>query len=422
MRKTFAVIRREFIERVRTRWFWTILGPLLMAGIIGLQVLLAARKAGDRSIAIVDATTTRFGQELTTQLGAAVARFHMTRVPHAPSTADSLLGEVEAKHLDGFLLISDSTLEFGTAEYRGSNVSSVADMEQLEAALRRLVFAARLERRGIDTLLVQQAEIRIHLATHKVSGRKLTGESGTQSFLTGFGMAILLFVAIVIYGVNVMSSVLEEKTTKIVEVLISSLRPFELMLGKVIGAGAVGIVQLTVWIVSAKVLSGASARMGTGGSGGLGGPGAVGGFQFPQIPTTTLIIFVLYFLLGYFLYAAIYAAVGAMSSTEAEARQAQVPVQLLLMIPYVSFFGILNDPNSPLAVWMTLIPFWSPIATPVRWGASPIPVVELVASLAILLVTVAGVTWVASRIYRVGILMTGKRPTLKELVRWVRAA
>ncbi len=424
MRKTFAVIRREFIERVRTRWFWvgTILGPLLMAGLIGLQVLLAGRKAGDRSIAIVDATTTGFGQQLTTQLGSAIARFHVTRIPHAPSTPDSLLGEVEAKHLDGFLLISDSTLEFGTAEYRGSNVSSVADMEQLEGALRRLVFAARLERRGIDTLLVQQAEIRIRLATHKVSGRKLTGESGTQSFLTGFGMAILLFVAILIYGVNVMSSVLEEKTTKIVEVLISSLRPFELMLGKVIGAGAVGIVQLTVWIVSAKLLSGASTRLGPGGAGGFGSPGAAGGFQFPQIPTTTLIIFVLYFLLGYFLYAAIYAAVGAMSSTEAEARQAQVPVQLLLMIPYVSFFGILNDPNGSLAVWMTLIPFWSPIATPVRWGASPIPVVELVASLAILLVTVVVVTWVASRIYRVGILMTGKRPNLKELVRWVRAA
>jgi ABC-2 type transport system permease protein len=136
----------------------------------------------------------------------------------------------------------------------------------------------------------------------------------------------------------------------------------------------------------------------------------------------TLVIFVLYFLLGYFLYAAIYAAVGAISSTEAEARQAQVPVQLLLMIPYVSFFGILNDPNGSLAVWMTLIPFWSPIAVPVRWGASPIPVIEMVASLAILLVTVVIVTWVAARVYRVGILMTGKRPNIKELVRWVRAA
>ena len=184
------------------------------------------------------------------------------------------------------------------------------------------------------------------------------------------------------------------------------------MLGKVVGAGAVGIVQLSVWIVSAKILAG--------GHRGLAGTTATG-FQFPSIPTATLVIFVLYFLLGYFLYAAIYAAVGAMSSTESEARQAQVPVQLVLMVPYLAFFAILNDPNSSLAVWMTLIPFWSPLATPVRWGATPIPVVEMVASIGFLVAAVLVVTWLAARIYRVGILMTGKRPNLKEIVRWIRA-
>jgi ABC-2 type transport system permease protein len=211
-----------------------------------------------------------------------------------------------------------------------------------------------------------------------------------------------------------MSSVLEEKTTRIVEVLVSSLRPFQLMIGKVIGAGSVGIVQLSVWVVSAKLLSGARHQFGAGAAG--------IGFEFPSIPAATLVVFVLYFLLGYFLYAAIYAAVGAMSSTEAEARQAQVPVQLLLMIPYLSFFALLNDSSSPLAVWLTLIPFWSPIAAPVRWGAARIPTLQLVASLAILFGTVILVTWLASRVYRVGILMTGKRPGVKELIRWIRTA
>ncbi len=419
MRKVWAVIRREFIERVRTKWFWigTILGPVLMIGIIAFQILLAGRAGGERHIDVVDATSTAFGQYVVAQLGAAVPRFHLRRVEARAGVGDSLFGEVVDKRLDGFLLISDSTLEHGTAEYRGSNVSSLSDMEQLENTLRRLIFAARLERRGIDTLVVQQAEIPVRLATNKISGRKLTGESGSQAFFTGFGMAILLFVAILVYGVNVMSSVLEEKTTRVVEVLISSLRPFQLMVGKVVGAGAVGLVQIAIWITSAKLLSGF--RQGVGGGVTA---GTTAGFQFPQLPTATLLIFAVYFLLGYFLYAAIYAAVGAMSSTESEARQAQVPVQLLLMVPYISFFTLLNDPNSPLAVWMTLIPFWSPIATPVRWGATPIPIVELVASLAILLATVLFVTWIAARVYRVGILMTGKRPNLKELVRWVRAA
>ncbi len=420
MHKVWAVIRREFVERVRTKWFWigTILGPLLMIGIIALQILLASRGAGARQVAVVDATTTGFGQRLVTQLGTAIPRFHLRREPAGVGVLDTLLQEVIDKRLDGFLLVSDSTLEYGVAEYRGSNVSSIADMEQLERTLHRLIFASRLEREGIDTAVVQRAEVRVQLATKKISGRKLTGESGTQSFMTGFGMAILLFVAILMYGVNVMSSVLEEKTTRVVEVLVSSLRPFQLMVGKVLGVGAVGLVQLGVWITSAKLLTGAQHRFSGATSATLGGSG----FQFPQIPTLTLVIFVVYFLLGYFLYAAIYAAVGSMSSTEAEARQAQVPVQLVLMIPYISFFSLLNDPNSSLAVWFTLIPFWSPIATPVRWGATPIPIIELVASLAILLVTVVLVTWVAARIYRVGILMTGKRPNLRELVRWVKAA
>lgn len=420
MHKVWAVIRREFVERVRTKWFWvgTILGPLLMVGIIAFQILMAKRAGGERQIVVVDATTTDFGQYVVAQLSSAVPRFHPRRVEARAGIADSLFREVVDKRLDGFLLIGDSTLEHGTAEYRGSNVTSINDMEQLESTLRRLIFAARLERRGIDTLVVQQAEIPVRLTTNKISGSKLTGESGSQSFFTGFGMAILLFIAILMYGVNVMSSVLEEKTTRVVEVLVSSLRPFELMIGKVVGAGAVGLVQITVWITSAKLLSGF--RQGAGG--GVAAGATPVGFQFPQIPTATLLIFAVYFVLGYFLYAAIYAAVGAMSSTESEARQAQVPVQLLLMVPYISFFTLLNDPNSPLAVWMTLVPFWSPIATPVRWGATPIPIVELVASLAILLASVLLVTWIAARVYRVGILMTGKRPSVKELVRWVRAA
>jgi ABC-2 type transport system permease protein len=417
--KVWAVIRREFVERVRTRWFWigTILGPLLMVGIIGFQLLLAGRGAGVRRMTVVDGTTTEFGVWLTVQLQSAVPRFHVTRTAAGPGVADTLMAQVEAKAIDGFLLVDDAMLDQGKAEYRGSNVSSVADMEQLESTLRRLVFAARLERRGIDTLVVQQAQIPIHLIQSKVSGGKLTGESGRQSFFTGFGMAVLLFVVILMYGVNVMSSVLEEKTTRVVEVLVSSLRPFQLMVGKVVGAGAVGLVQLTVWIGSAKVLGGVGQRLASSTAG-----ATPVGFQFPHIPAATFAVFALYFLLGYFLYAAIYAAVGAMSNTEAEARQAQVPVQLVLMIPYLSFFAILNDPSSELAVWMTLIPFWSPIAAPVRWGARPIPPIELALSLVILLATVIGVTWVAARIYRVGILMTGKRPNLKELVRWVRAA
>jgi ABC-2 type transport system permease protein len=130
-------------------------------------------------------------------------------------------------------------------------------------------------------------------------------------------------------------------------------------------------------------------------------------------------VFLTYFLLGYFLYAAMFAAVASMSSTEAEARQAQTPVIMLLIVPSVLMLGILNDPGGPLATSLGLIPFFSPITMPVRWAAAPVPVGELLASLVILIATLAAVTWVASRIYRVGILMYGKRPSIREVIRWV---
>lgn len=421
MSKVLAIVRREFIERVRTKtfWIWTFVGPLMLVGLIAFQIFLATRTGGERNVAIVDGTSNGSGALVGSELAASVGRFRFSTLPNRPGVLDSLRRVVIAKQLDGFLIVSDSTFNQGTAEYRGSNASSVNDMETLERALRQVVFSSRLERAGIDPKVVKQAEVRINLATLKITKEGVTGETGGQAVALAFGMAIVLYLAILIYGIQVMSSVLEEKTTKIVEVLISSLRPFQLMLGKVIGAGAVGLVQLGVWGASFALLTSNQARFASL----LGKSGAtVGGFRIPQVPITTFVVFIGYFLLGYFLYAAIFAAVGAISNSEAEARQVQGPVTMLLVVPYISFFGILNDPHGSLATWMSMIPFFSPIAAPVRWAASPMPLLQLVGSLAILVATVIAVTWAAARIYRVGILMTGKRPSAKEIVRWIRTA
>ena len=277
----------------------------------------------------------------------------------------------------------------------------------------------RLETKGVNPAVVDWAQIPIRLDTKKIARGRTTAESAGQSFIMAYIMAILLFMAILLYGVNVMSSVLEEKTTRIVEVLVSSLRPFQLMLGKVVGAGAVSFFQFLIWGVSARLLinlRGPIARM-------LGAdPAAAQGLQLPHIPGATVAVFMAFFLGGFLLYSAMFAAVGAMSSNEQEARQAQQPVTYLLMISYFSIIGLTNDPSSTFSRTLSLVPFTSPIATPVRWTAGSMAMSELVASLAILAIAIVGVTWVAARIYRVGILMTGKRPSMKELVRWVRAA
>jgi ABC-2 type transport system permease protein len=256
------------------------------------------------------------------------------------------------------------------------------------------------------------------LDSKKVSGGKETGQSAGQSFALAYFMGIILYMAILIYGINVMSSVLEEKTTKIVEVLVSSLRPFQLLLGKVIGVGAVSIFQFLIWGVSTRLLI--SQRRHLLGERGLGEASQV--FQLPHVTAGTAAVFSAYFLGGFLLYSSMFAAVGAMSSNEQEARQAQQPVTMLLVASFISMFAMLNDPGSALSVTLSLIPFSSPIAMPVRWAAGNLPFHEVALSLGILFLSIIGVTWVAARIYRVGILMTGKRPNLKELVRWVRAA
>jgi len=419
VRKVWAVIRREFVERVRSKWFWisALLGPVFFGGMIVVPVLLAGA-GGTRRIAVVDGTTGAFGARVVAELRHGKI-FRATRVPAGAGVVDSVTQLVGAKQLDGFLIVTDAVVETGTAEYRASNVSSFRDVAELQDVLARLAVAARLERQGVDPTLVGRAQLRISLETKKISGSKTTGESAAQSFALAYVMGVVLFLVITIYGVNVMSSVVEEKTTRIVEVLVSSLRPFQLMIGKVLGVGAVSLFQFVLWGLGAKLLL-SQRRALLAGLGGVDEARQV--FQMPHLSAATLGVFLSYFLGGFFLYSAMYAAVGAMSSNEQEARQAQQPVMFLLLIAYVSMFGLTNNPESTYAVTLSLIPFTAPIAMPVRWAASTVPVDELAGSLGLLLTGIVAVTWVAARIYRVGILMTGKRPSLKELVRWVRAA
>ena len=420
MHKILAVVRREFIERIRQRWFWVIvlLGPLFFAGIFILPTLLAS-KGGVKHIVVVDGTTLHLGPRLAEQLNQSKVFVAQSLPADGPGADTSTLtGDVGAKRLDGFLLLTDALVDSGKAEYRASNVSAFRAIGTLEGTLRGLAISVRLEREGVDTKLVARSQISLNLDTKKIAGGKTTSESAAQSFSLAYFMGIILYMAILLYGINVMSSVLEEKTTRVVEVLLSSLRPFQLLSGKVLGVGAVSIFQFLLWGLSARFLI--AQRSHLVGSQPADDPGAV--FQVPHVTAATGIVFGAYFIGGFFLYSAMFAAVGAMSSNEQEARQAQQPVTMLLVASFISMFAMLNDPGSTLSVTLSMIPFSSPIAMPVRWAAGNLPLSEVGLSLAILFVSTVAITWVAARIYRVGILMTGKRPSIKELVRWVRTA
>jgi len=424
MHKLWVVIRREFVERVRTKWFviGTILGPVFMGLVIVLPIVMAERGGGDRSIVVLDATTDGFGERLTASMGQ-IPRVTATRrgVPleELETVATELAGDVGTT-LDGMMLVTDNTVADGKAEYRGANVSSLADMRLLSATLRSLVFSERLQREGVEPSVVARAQIQVDLATVQIRDGKVTGGSSESSFMLAYFIWFLLYIAILLYGVQVLGAVVEEKSSRIVEVLVSSLKPFHLLAGKVAGVGGVGLLQLGIWLGTGKLLLDRRADVARWLGQGPEAAAAIGQMSFPEVPLGTILLFLTYFLLGYFLYAAMFAAVAAMVNTEAEARQAQTPVVMLLVIPTVLMVGILNNPDGQMALTLSLVPFTSPIAMPVRWAASPVSVTQVAGSIAILFATVVLITWIAGRIYRVGILAYGKKPGLRELVRWVK--
>jgi len=425
MRKIWVVIRREFLERVRNKWFVisTVLGPLLLGLLMFLPAFLLTRATGTTEVVVVDVSTDGFGGRVVEMLANSPRmepQYLAGGLVDLEPMADSLAAEVGAQTIDGFLILTDATIEEGTAEYRGSNVASQVDMGVIQRYVQEAALAIRLERSGIDPTVVAQASMRLRLHTVNIRGGEVTDQTGEGAFILAYFMWFLLYFALLVYGVQVAGAVVEEKSSRVIEVLVSSLRPFQLLVGKIIGVGGVGLFQLTIWAGFAKILLDQQSLI----------LRAVGVevqegqrvFALPQVPLDSIAVLLLYFVLGFLLYSTMFAAVGAMCSTESEMRQAQQPVVILFVIPAIVSFGALNDPNGSLATILTLVPLSAPVAMPMRWGVAAVPLSELVLSVLILLVTALGVTWFASRIYRVGILMYGKRPTLKELFRWIRTA
>src|SRR5690606_1713008 len=257
----------------------------------------------------------------------------------------------------------------------------------------------------------------IDFQTLKVSEGQVTGESGEASFLLAYVMSLMLYFALLLYGIQVMSSVVEEKTSRIMEVLVSSLSPFQMLLGKVIGVGAVALLQISIWAGTAMVLTTFGARIAAllGAS-----PSAVADFPLPVVSPALFAGFLLFFSLGFLFFAAAYAAVGSMCSTVQETQQAHTPITILIAAGLICMFALLSEPAGTLARMLSLVPFVAPFVTPVRYSFAPIPLPELLASAAAMVLGILAVVWVAGRIYRVGILSYGRKASFREVVRWVR--
>ena len=424
--KLDTIVAREYLERIRSKWFLiaTLLGPILMGLLMILPAIMAQRERHLESgvIRIIDSTPDSVGTVIASMLRGGLmgdaSKADYLHVPPGRDVTTSLAQATQAVisgRLLGYLEIDPASMDQGKLHYAGRNTTSLLAMQQLERSVNRAVLQKTLQRNGLDADRSESvAAIQVRVETERLSSRG-RGGSGTIGVIFAIAIAMTLYLTIFIHGSAVMRGVLEEKQSRVAEVVLSSVRSDTLLLGKVVGIGGVGVTQLITWVVIATgmmyVREPLLARFGI--------PSA--GFSLPEMNLTMGIVIVLTFLLGFLFYAALFAMVGAVVSTEQDAQQAQMPVVLLLVLTISTVQGILTNPDGGMARVLTIIPFSAPIILPLRLSLTPLADSEVVASLVTLGLSAIGATFVASRLYRVGILMYGKRPTLREAWHWMRA-
>jgi len=414
MRNTWLIIRREYLERVRTRAFIvsTILLPAFMFGVTILPSMLASRKSKSARHIVVAASDQSVADAIAKQLSSKDNDGNYqpeTRIA-TQATQQELSQALSSGAIDGYLWVTDDAIASGQVTFTASNTSDFVESGELRAAVNSGVRRARLQARGISPADADEILKSVMVESVRMEGGKQKSAGGIGSFFAAFGLAFTLYMMLIMYGMATMRSVLEEKTSRVMEVMLSSVTSKELMAGKILGVGAVGLTQIAVWVVFLIGISGST---------------LVSSPELREnlsIPLGILIFLPVFFVLGYMLYSSLYAALGAMVNSEQEAQQFQWFVTMPLIIPIVTMTAVIRQPDSAMSIWMSMVPFFSPILMYVRMVSHTPPLWQIVLSIALLLATTYLVVALCSRIYRVGILMYGKRPTLPEIVKWVKYA
>lgn len=443
MKKTLAVVRREYVQGVRSRAFIisTLLAPFFMLFMFVLPGLLFTMKTGGATrLAVVDQSGRMYERVRESILRGEVGKERRAPAPGGPATSEQQLEEVAAMtthfeieqspaegsleeikkslservrrgELDAYLVLPADILSRGEAEFYARNTGDVFTIAVLKDRLGRAVIEQRMRDEKIDQRRVEELAREVRMETARVTERGEQRSSGGDGFFLAVGVGSFILIAILMYGQAVLSAVVEEKTTRIVEILFSSLRAFPLMAGKLFGVSLVAMTQFAVWALMflALALYGAAAA-------------AMWGMQLtpPAIQPLHLVYALLFFMLGFYVYATIYAVVGAVVSTEKEASQIILPISLLPVVGIYLAFPVIRSPDSTFAFWVSMIPLFSPITMLVRVVTETPPLWQIALSLALGFATVVGMLWLAARVYRTGMLMYGKRATLPEVLRWMR--
>ena len=413
MNRMLPVVRREYLERVRSKLFVisTLVGPLLVAGVTLVPGLLMQKQRGKPlRLAIVDRTGVlgpAAAQSLARRRASGDARFEIVQVSGADSEAAraELTRDVVAGRLDGYVVLPRDIAERSQAEYFAKNVSNVMDIQMIDQAVEEALVGHRLRGAGLEGERVAALTRKLDLRTVRLTASGAREDRG-GTFVLAVLLMMMLYSTVTMWGAAIMNGVIEEKSNRVVEVIVSSIPPGSLFWGKLLGVGAAGLTQFLFW----------AACMAAAGAYG----GALTGARVPEVSPLLVSSFVLYFLLGYFLYGAMYAAVGSAVNTQHEAQTLAFPLMMPMIVAVILFLPVMGAPDSPMSVVLSLIPFLTPLLMFLRITVLTPPAWQIALSIAIMLASIALLTWVGGRVYRVGILMHGKRATFPEIVRWAR--
>jgi len=419
MNKIWLIIKREYLVRVRKRSFiiMTILGPLLMAGIIILPTYLAMQGHDERTIALYEENTF-FSSKLedTDNLHFVKIPEQEVRIIKEDFSSTPYYALLDIKDAENFTLYSNQQVSLSVKSEIENKLSDIIQRQKLKLA-------------GIDLQILEGVSTQIQVETIIIGEEGETTGNAEVSFGIGFMCGILIYMFIFMYGTMVMRGVIEEKTSRIVEVIISSVKPFQLMMGKILGVALVGLTQFMLWIILTLILSAfaevlffdsltistESIAVGKEQSLILSSLStSLAGINILQL----LFSFVFYFLGGYLLYSALFAAVGSAVDAEADTQQFILPITIPLIISFILMQPVMDNPDGVLAYWLSIIPFTSPIIMMVRlpFGVNNS---ELLLSMALLVTGFLATTFFAAKIYRTGILMYGKKASYKELWKWL---
>ena len=411
MHNIWLIAKREYLERVRTKAFilTTVLIPLLMGGGIIVSVVTQGRQTASSRIAVVS-TDQQLVTDLQTELqNSNDAKITVDVISPGDSTTRATLDHMLAdKQIDGYLWITPAsapgvrpTFSYTPRSASGGHLTESV----LRSALRTVLMRERLAHQGMVasdvTALMQPVEVDTTQAGKNADT--------TSSFVTTAILFFLMYFVIMLYGMNVARSIIEEKTSRVFEVLLATITSEEIMAGKMIGVGAVGLTQVFIWLFTAILLTSTAIVQ-----------SMAGGNLHIALSAAEVIFFFVFFVLGFLLYASIAAALGAMTNSEQELQQLNMVLVLPLAACFFATGVVAANPNSALSVILSLIPFMTPLIMYLRISMVMPPIWQVALSIVLMLVTIYAVLWVASRIYRVGILMYGKKPSLPEILRWLK--